>query len=117
MSLPAIAVAGAGMIGGKHAAVLAAGPGARLAGRVDPAPAADAVAARFGVPRVASRDALTGIDGVIPATPTALHVPQAPDCIRIGLPVRVEKPVAASVVEAAVRSAASGRTETPQMPW
>lgn len=93
----AIAVAGAGAIGRKHAALLAQGGAARLAAIIDPDPAAAALAAAYGVPHLARLGDLTGTAGVILATPTPLHLPQALDCIGMGLPVLVEKPVAATV--------------------
>ena len=103
----AIAVAGAGAIGRKHIALLARGGAARLAAVVDPSPEAADLARRMGVAHVARLEDLRGADGVILATPTPLHLPQALDCIARGLPVLVEKPVAASAQEAmALESAA-----------
>ena len=49
-----IAVTGAGLICRRHAEEVAACPATRLAAVVDPALAADAVAARYGVPRYRS---------------------------------------------------------------
>lgn len=45
-------------------------------------------------------------DGIILATPNALHVEQAIECIRAGVPVLVEKPVAHSLEEGARLAAA-----------
>jgi len=56
------------------------------------------VAAKFGVPHVATELAETldrpGIDAVILATPTQLHAAQAIQCMRAGKHVQVEIPVA-----------------------
>jgi predicted dehydrogenase len=69
---------------------------------VDPSPAAAAVAAEAGVPLYRSLDELLAQDrpdGVLLATPNALHVPQALLCIEAGLPTLVEKPIATTVAE------------------
>lgn len=98
-----IVVVGTGLIGRTHATVIGRTPGARLAAIVDPSPAATAFAAELGVPVFASLDELIGKarpDAVVLATPNALHLPQALACLAAGLPVLVEKPVAASVAEA-----------------
>ena len=100
-----IAVAGAGMIGRKHVELIQANRSCTLAAIVDPAPGAATVATQAGVPLCATlRELLAGtrIDGVILATPNALHVPQALECIEAGVPALIEKPVA-HTVEAGVR--------------
>jgi len=69
---------------------------------VDPSPAAADVAAKAGVPLYRSLDELLRKDppdGVILATPNALHVEQALECIEAGLPVLLEKPIAPTVAE------------------
>lgn len=97
-----IAVAGAGLIGQAHIRVLQASPSCALSAVVDPSPAAPAVAAQAGVPLFTSLDAVLANDrpdGVILATPNALHLPQALQCIAAGVPVLVEKPIATTVAE------------------
>lgn len=97
-----IAVAGAGLIGRTHVGLLASGAAARLCAIVDPVAGRD-LAARHGVPHFqALEDMLSSVqpDGVVLATPNALHVPQALQCLRSGVSVLVEKPVATSVQEA-----------------
>jgi predicted dehydrogenase len=97
-----IAVAGAGTIGQAHMAAAQASARCALAAIVDPAPAAAAIAAEAGVPLYASLDELLAKgrpDGVILATPNQLHVPQALQCIRAGLPTLLEKPIAPTVAE------------------
>jgi len=95
-----IAVAGAGYIGLAHVAVAQASPTCTLSAIVDPAPAAQAAAAKAGVPLYRSLAELIAKDrpdGVILATPNALHVEHASVCIDAGLPMLLEKPIAATV--------------------
>jgi predicted dehydrogenase len=98
-----IAVAGAGLIGRAHIDAVRACPGLMLSAIVDPAPSADAIATRAGVPLYRTLGELLvrdRPDGVVLATPNALHVPQALECVATGLPVLLEKPIAPSVAEA-----------------
>jgi predicted dehydrogenase len=97
-----IAVAGAGYIGQAHMAAAQAAPGCVLSAVVDPAPAAQAPAAASGVPWYASIDELLARDrpdGLVLATPNALHVTQALQCVDAGLPILLEKPLATTVDE------------------
>lgn len=99
-----IAVAGAGLIGRAHMGVAQASPRCTLSAIVDPAPAAAALAAQAGVALYGSIEELLARDrpdGLVLATPNALHVPQALQCIEAGLPVLLEKPVATTVAEGA----------------
>ena len=91
-----IAVAGAGLIGVRHLEEIAANGQCAIACIVDPGPKAAEQAARFGVPLVATlaEGLATKPDGVILATPNALHVEQGLACIAAGLPTLVEKPLA-----------------------
>ena len=102
MTRTRIAVAGAGAIGLAHIAVLKDEPTATLSAIVDPSPAAAAVAAREGVALYPSIEALLATDrpdGIVLATPNALHYPQAQACLDAGLPVLLEKPLTATVAE------------------
>jgi predicted dehydrogenase len=97
-----LAVAGAGLIGRTHIALIQHSAEATLSGIVDPAPSAAEVARRADVPlHAALGDLLTTDrpDGVILATPNLLHVSQALECVAAGVPVLVEKPLADSVEE------------------
>lgn len=92
-----IAVVGAGVIGLRHIEEIVKSRSATLAAIVDPAPAAEAVAAREGVPRYASLQALLRedrADGIVLATPNALHAGQGLECVAAGIPALVEKPLA-----------------------
>lgn len=102
MARTRIALAGAGTIGRAHADVLAASRTCALTAVADPTPAAASLAAARGVPHFATLDALLADarpDGIVIATPNALHLPQARRCIEAGLPVLVEKPITPSVAE------------------
>jgi predicted dehydrogenase len=97
-----IAVVGAGLIGTAHIGVIERDSACTLSSVVDPSPAAADVAARAGVPLYASLGELLSRDrpdGVVLATPNALHVPQALQCIGASLPVLLEKPIAPTVAE------------------
>lgn len=103
MSKLEIAVAGAGLIGRTHMDLLSRSQEARLCAVVDPAPGASALAAQAGVAHFSSLDELlrrATPDGVVLATPNALHVPQALQCLEAGVSVLVEKPIAPTVAEA-----------------
>ena len=98
-----IAVAGAGVIGRAHIAVIAQSSQCRLSAIADPSEAAQALAQDHGVPWFATLDQLLAAvspDGVILATPNAMHVQQALQCIAAGVPVLVEKPIAHTVADA-----------------
>jgi predicted dehydrogenase len=101
MSKPVrLAIAGAGLIGQRHAAAIAAAPSSVLTGIADPSPAAQRFAAALDVPWYSDIEALLAsqsADGVILATPNALHVEGGLACIEAGLPLLVEKPVAADL--------------------
>jgi predicted dehydrogenase len=110
MSRPRIAVAGAGMIGQAHIRVLQASRSCTLSAVVDPSPRAAQVAAAAEAPHYASLEQLLERDrpdGIVLATPNQLHVPQALLCIRAGVPILLEKPIAASVAEGEMLVAAA----------
>ena len=97
-----IAVAGAGVIGRRHIEEVAQVPSAALASIVDPAPAADALAKQYGVARYEALDVMLEKDrpdGIVLATPNAMHVDQGLTCIAAGLPVLIEKPVAHTLAD------------------
>lgn len=98
-----IAVAGAGLIGRRHAEAIGIAQGATLAAIIDPDPAARGFAASLGVAHFADLADLPqgSADGVILATPNSLHVDGGLTCIAAGLPVLVEKPIATDTAAAA----------------
>ena len=98
-----IAVAGAGYIGLAHIEVIRQNPLCTLSAIVDPSPASRDIAASVGARHFKSLDELLAQDrpdGVVLATPNALHVPQALQCLAQGLPILLEKPIAPTVAEA-----------------
>ena len=98
-----IAVAGAGLIGQRHIEEIQRSPRLQLSAIVDPSPGAAEIARRENVPLYASLAELFAQarpDGVVLATPNALHVPQGLECVAAGVPVLVEKPLGHTVAEA-----------------
>lgn len=111
-----IAVAGAGLIGLRHLEEIAASSDCVVAGIVDPAPKSAELAQRYGVPlypTLAACLAQGKPDGVILATPNALHVEQGLECIAAGVPVLVEKPLAHSLAEGERLVAAGEKAGVP----
>ena len=97
-----IAVAGAGYIGQAHMGVVQRSPKCTLSAIVDPSPTAVSVADEAGVPLFSSIEDLLAKDrpdGLVLATPNALHVSQALRCIAAGLPILLEKPIATTVAD------------------
>lgn len=95
-----IAVAGAGLIGTRHAEEIAASEEADLAAIVDPGPAGPALAGAHGVPHHPSLAALFAAgrpDAVVLATPNRAHVDGGLECVAAGVPVLVEKPLGDTV--------------------
>src|SRR5947199_2611240 len=98
-----IAVIGAGLIGRKHLGILNDDPAFEVAGIADPAPEAAAYARANGFAHFTEAEALfdrTKPDGVIVATPNAMHRATALACIARGIPTIVEKPIADTITDA-----------------
>jgi predicted dehydrogenase len=104
MSSPTrIGVAGAGLIGRKHVELIDASEDCALAGIADPAPGAKAFAEARGIAWYPDHRELLARekpDGMIVASPNALHLAMALDCIERGVPTLVEKPVTDTMVSA-----------------
>src|SRR5262245_31707172 len=108
-----IGVVGVGVMGSNHARVLAGLSGVELVGVADPdRPQARFVSNALGTTAVDDVDALLalGVDAVTIAAPTHLHRDIALACIKRGVHVLVEKPIATnpdegrSIVTAARRA-------------
>ena len=102
MSKSRIAVAGAGLIGLRHIEETQKSERCTLSAIVEPSPKAAAVAQQAGVPLYKSLGELFAKDrpdGVVLATPNQLHVENALECIRAGVPALVEKPIAHNLAE------------------
>jgi len=100
-----IAVAGAGQIGKRHVEMVVKNDGCRLSAIVDPAPAAADYARSLGVPlygSLAECFAKGRPDGIVLATPNAMHVDQTLECVAAGVATLVEKPLA-HTLEAGIR--------------
>ena len=103
MSQVRIAVAGAGLIGGRHIEEIDASASAVLASIVDPGPAGPQLAEKYGVPLYPSLTELFATDkpdGIILATPNRMHVEGGLECVAAGVPVIVEKPIGDDVISA-----------------
>jgi predicted dehydrogenase len=104
MSAPvSISIAGAGLIGRRHAAAIAACPEARLHSIVDPSDRARSYAAAISSPWFPSLAALfdAGLpDGVIVATPNAVHAENGAECVAAAVPALIEKPLASDLASA-----------------
>jgi len=110
--LPRICLVGAGYIAQIHAEALKAVPAARIVAVVDREPgAAQRLADRFAVPRVHAtvQEALQagGIDAAHVLTPPGVHRGTALPFLETGIPVLIEKPLAASLAECEALTAAS----------
>lgn len=95
MPLPKIAVFGAGLVGARH--VQEATRQAALCAIADPSPKAAELAQRHGVPHFhqpAECLEACAPDGVVIATPNALHADHAALCAVRGIPMLIEKPIA-----------------------
>lgn len=102
MAAVRIAVAGAGLIGRRHIEEVNRNSGTELAAIIDPSDAAAQLAGTLSVSLHGSLSALfaaSQVDGVILATPNHMHVEQGLACIKAGMPVLIEKPVAQSYAE------------------
>ena len=92
-----IAVAGAGLIGKRHADAIAATPGVELHSIVDPSEAgcsyANGIGAKWHASLAAAFEAGKP-DGVILATPNQVHVENGLECVAAGIPALIEKPLA-----------------------
>jgi len=111
-----LAVVGAGSIGARHIEEIDASPHATLCAIVDVAPAAATIASRAGVPLHASLTDLLARerpDGVVLATPNALHAAQALECIAARMPTLVEKPLAHTLADALALCEAAERENVP----
>jgi predicted dehydrogenase len=111
-----IGVAGAGLIGRKHVALIEASADCIVAGIADPSPAAKAFAETHNISWYSDHRALLereAPDGVIVASPNTLHLSIAIDCLERGTPALVEKPVTDTVASALVLLRAVRRAGVP----
>jgi predicted dehydrogenase len=98
-----LAVMGAGLIGRRHVEHVLAEPGATLHSIIDPSDEARAFAQNRGLrwhPDLRSALENDRPDGLIIATPNAMHVEHGLAAIAAGLPLLVEKPLATDILGA-----------------
>jgi len=102
MSTLRVGVIGVGHLGQHHARLLAGMPGVELVGVVDADLArAQEIAAKYGTQAWGdAAELLRRVDAVSIAAPTVAHIDLALPFVEAGIPVLVEKPMAASVAEA-----------------
>ena len=102
MSKIRIAVAGAGLIGRRHIELIQASSSCELSAVIDPFELDGSYLDSLGASQYENLLACFAEDkpdGVILATPNALHVEQTLQCIEAGVAALIEKPVAHSVEE------------------
>jgi UDP-N-acetylglucosamine 3-dehydrogenase len=107
-----IGVVGVGIMGSNHARVLADLPGVKLVGVADPGAGHRALLAQvLGCAACDDVEALLdlGVDAAVIAAPTHLHHELALACIKRGVHVLVEKPIASNVEEGRAIVAAAER--------
>jgi predicted dehydrogenase len=97
-----MAVVGVGHLGKEHARILASLPEVELVGVADPKAAqAEAIAQRCGtLPFTDHRPLVEAVDAAVIAAPTAHHHAVALDFLARGVPLLIEKPLAASLPQA-----------------
>jgi len=96
MTLPRLAVVGVGLIGIRHAELIAGSPDCELAAVADPSDAGPREAARLGTRHYADYAEMLDrerLDGVYVAAPNQLHLAVGLACIARGIPAVIEKPL------------------------
>ncbi|RCL88957.1 MAG: gfo/Idh/MocA family oxidoreductase [Microbacterium sp.] len=116
MSVPRVALVGAGSMGRNHARVIAESADADLAVVVDPfEQSGRALADTYGAQWRLDVSDLTRVDAVVVAASTEHHYEIATEVIRAGMPMLIEKPVAPSLAQTREILAASEVAGTPLM--
>jgi UDP-N-acetylglucosamine 3-dehydrogenase len=113
-----VGLAGLGSMGRNHLRILAGRPDCRVVGLADPLADARSVAAAVAPQATLLADPLElvaelELDALVVASPTTAHAELALAAIERGIPVLVEKPLAASVEDAAEIFRASRRRGVP----
>ncbi len=109
-----LAVAGVGLVGRRHAEILA--KEGTLVAVADPSPLAAGIATELGVPIYPNlRDLLSSEkpDGVVVATPNQSHEADGLACISAKVPVLIEKPLASDIAGAERLVAAAQASRVP----
>ena len=106
-----LAVVGAGLVGQRHMTAIEQANGVELGAIVEPSKMAIGA-----TPVFVNLDDLfqaNAVDGVILSTPTPLHLQGGLACIKRGIPVLIEKPLAASAAEATLLAKAAEKAGIP----
>ncbi|WP_371535038.1 Gfo/Idh/MocA family oxidoreductase [Streptomyces sp. NBC_00466] len=99
-ALPRILLVGAGVMGSHHSRVIAESARCDLVSVVDPTEdRGRKLARRFGARWMPKVESLAGVDAVVVASSTDQHRSIALDVLAEGIPLFVEKPLCASLVE------------------
>jgi predicted dehydrogenase len=115
-SVTRIGIAGAGLIGRKHVELIEASGDCALVGIADPSPDARAFAEARTIawyPDCVSLLDRAKPDGLIIASPNAMHLSMTLDCLERGVPVLLEKPVTDTVASAQKLLGVVRRTGVP----
>ncbi len=99
-----LAIAGFGLVGRRHGDAMMQVADTELVAVIDPSETGRQLGEQQGATPYSTLEAFLaegGADGIILATPNALHVEQALACVEQGLPTLVEKPIATQASDAA----------------
>ena len=100
-ALARLGVIGVGLIGARHLSLIAAAERCEVVAVADPAPSVAPMVAHYGARFYQNYSDLLSeesLDGVIIATPNALHAEVGIACAAAGLPMLVEKPLTDTLV-------------------
>ena len=113
-----ITVVGYGLIGRRHAEIIARTPGLELCAVVEPMKENFKDVSKFNVPIYSSlEDSIKASqpDGVVLATPTPMHLEQGLYCINKGWPLLIEKPITVSSSDAKILTDAAITSDIPML--
>lgn len=110
-----ITVIGAGLIGERHARLVARHPDVELAVIIDPDPKKIDLAKELNCKHLSSLNEINSstCDAVIIATPNSDHLSSGLVCLELGLPCLIEKPIADTVENAEKLASSFGERNIP----
>lgn len=112
-----IVVIGAGLVGERHARLVAESPHCKLVAIIDPRAEIDALAKSLACDRLDNLAALPpdGCDAAIIATPNHNHFASGMQCVQRGLPCLIEKPITDDLAEGEELVAAFEAAKIPML--